>query len=356
MRVSPARLGAPFAWRLALSIAGLVCAVQAQAVTCVGSAPLRGVNMAGAEFNPGKHPATAGKDYVYPQASELAYFAGKGMNVIRLPIRWERIQPALLQPLDSAELARIDATVHAAAAQGLCVILDMHNYGVYQRQGIGSREVPITAFTDVWIRLARAFPDADRVAFGLMNEPNLIPIATWAQAAQAAASAIRAAGATNLVLVSGGRWSGAHEWMREFGGTSNAREFAGLRANGGPLAIEVHQYLDGDFSGTHQNCIDPARVAGIMAPVVAWARHNGQRLFLGEFGTPPSESCLAALDALLAQTTDAAVWRGWAYWAAGAWWGPGYPLSIQPLGGQDAAQMDVLRKYLAANADETEKR
>jgi endoglucanase len=352
VRGSPMR----FAWQLALVVAGALGAAQAWASTCLGAEPLRGVNMAGAEFNPGKHPAVAGKDYTYPQGSDLAYFARKGMNTIRLPIRWERIQPTLLQPLDAAELARIDATVHAAAEQGLCVILDLHNYGVYQRQGIGSSDVPISAFSDVWLRLARAFPDANRVAFGLMNEPNLIPITTWAQAAQAAVSAIREAGAPHLVLVSGGRWSGAHEWTKDFGGTSNARAFAGLRAKDGPLAIEVHQYLDGDFSGTHNTCIDPGRVAGIMAPVIAWARQNGQQLFLGEFGAPPSEACLAALDALLAQTADTVIWRGWTYWAAGAWWGSGYSMSIQPRQGQDAAQVDVLRKYLAAPSNETERR
>jgi endoglucanase len=39
------------------------------------------------------------------------------------------------------------------------------------------------------------------------------------------------------------------------------------------------------------------------------------------------------------------IWRGWTYWAAGSWWGT-YPMSVEPLHGQDAPQIDVLKKYL----------
>jgi endoglucanase len=42
--------------------------------------------------------------------------------------------------------------------------------------------------------------------------------------------------------------------------------------------------------------------------------------------------------------TNADVWHGWTYWAAGAWWG-GYPMSIEPVAGTDRAQMAVLRRY-----------
>ncbi|OLG97535.1 cellulase, partial [Xanthomonas oryzae pv. oryzae] len=54
-----------------------------------------GVNLSGAEFNSRKKPGTLFKDYTYPAASDFSYFAGKGMNTIRLPFLWERVQPAL---------------------------------------------------------------------------------------------------------------------------------------------------------------------------------------------------------------------------------------------------------------------
>ncbi|HYM85665.1 MAG TPA: glycoside hydrolase family 5 protein, partial [Pseudoxanthomonas sp.] len=59
-----------------------------------------GVNLAGAEFNSSKKPGTLYKDYTYPSESDYAYYASKGMNVIRLPFLWERLQPQANGALD----------------------------------------------------------------------------------------------------------------------------------------------------------------------------------------------------------------------------------------------------------------
>ncbi len=79
----------------------------------------------------------------------------------------------------------------------------------------------------------------------------------------------------------------------------------------------------------------------------AWARQNGKRAFLGEFGGGTDATCLAALDRMLLfmkQNSD--VWRGWTYWAAGPWPAT-YFTSVQPINGQDRPQMSILRKYIA---------
>ena len=39
------------------------------------------------------------------------------------------------------------------------------------------------------------------------------------------------------------------------------------------------------------------------------------------------------------------VWLGWAWWAAGPWWGE-YYYSLQPKDGQDKPQMKVLERSL----------
>src|SRR5690606_5282286 len=65
----------------------------AHANTCLSSPRLTGVNIAGAEFNAKRLPGVIFKDYTYPKDSELAYIAAQGANVIRLPFRWERLQP-----------------------------------------------------------------------------------------------------------------------------------------------------------------------------------------------------------------------------------------------------------------------
>lgn len=52
-----------------------------------------GVNLAGAEFGSPNFPGTYNTDYTYPTADELDYYKSKGLNLIRMPFSWERIQP-----------------------------------------------------------------------------------------------------------------------------------------------------------------------------------------------------------------------------------------------------------------------
>ncbi len=62
-----------------------------------------GVNLAGAEFGEGSLPGTYGTHYTYPTHAEVDYFAAKGMDIIRLPFRWERVQNTQNGPLDAAD-------------------------------------------------------------------------------------------------------------------------------------------------------------------------------------------------------------------------------------------------------------
>lgn len=332
--------------RLALCL--VVAALFAPAVAganCERSAVLKGVNIAGAEFNGEQLPGVLFKNYIYPNRAEIEYFAAAGANAIRLPFLWERIQPTLYDPLAPAELQQIVATVALAKAHGLCVILDLHNYGNYRGKPIGSAQVPIRALVDVWTRLASEFNDVSATAFGLMNEPAHLSVEQWAAAAQQTVNALRQQRTKNLIMVSGGRWSGVHDWFSAAGGVSNAQAFAAFQDPEKRTLIEVHQYADANYSGTGQQCHAATNFKGMFDKITGWASTHGQRLFLGEFGVPPNSQCLDALDAMLTHTQDKAVWRGWTYWAAGQWWGD-YPLSIAPVNGKEAAQMAVLKKYL----------
>lgn len=328
---------------LCLVVATLLAPVVAQA-SCERNAVLKGVNIAGAEFNGEQLPGVLFKNYIYPNRAEIEYFAALGANAIRLPFLWERIQPALYGNLAPAELQNIVATVALAKAQGLCVILDLHNYGNYRGKPIGSAQVPIKAFVDVWTRLASEFDDASATAFGLMNEPAHLPVDEWAAAAQQTVNALRKQRAKNLIMVSGGRWSGVHDWFSTAGGVSNAQAFAAFHDPEKRTLIEVHQYADSNYSGTGQQCHAATNFKGMFDKITSWASTHGQGLFLGEFGVPANPQCLDALDAMLAHTQKKSVWRGWTYWAAGQWWGD-YPLSIAPVNGKEAAQMAVVKKY-----------
>ncbi len=86
-----------------------------------------GVNLAGAEFGTAI-PGQLGIDYIWPTVEELDHFHARGMNIVRIGFRWERMQPALNGPLDADYLASLDALVAHAATLGIRVILNPHNF------------------------------------------------------------------------------------------------------------------------------------------------------------------------------------------------------------------------------------
>src|SRR4029078_11930417 len=88
------------------------------------SAPLQytGVNISGGEFNDQSLPGEYARDYVYPEPATVAYFATKGMNIIRVPVRWERLQHQLEGSLDEQEVQRLDRGVTARVSSQTGVI------------------------------------------------------------------------------------------------------------------------------------------------------------------------------------------------------------------------------------------
>ena len=78
---------ASLARRTVVMLWGLLAAPLA-AASCDQDVALKGVNLAGAEFNGSKLPGVLYKDYIYPNDAEFDYFASIGANVIRLPFRW----------------------------------------------------------------------------------------------------------------------------------------------------------------------------------------------------------------------------------------------------------------------------
>ncbi len=202
----------------------------------------RGVNVSGGEFGaPGstdevtefsnENPGEYGSDYRYDSQESFDYLASQGIDTVRLPFRWERIQPALGEELDDEELGRLRGTVHRAYTAGLEVILDVHNYGAYHltdgtrgvRRAIGSEEVSQDDFVDLWRRLSAAFREEPGViAYDLMNEPSNLPevdhrppAQVWEEASQAAVTAIRAGGDDTLIMVAGYHYSHAGEWPEQ---------------------------------------------------------------------------------------------------------------------------------------------
>src|SRR4051794_24677123 len=80
----------------------------------------RGVNIAGAEF--GDVPGTREKHYTYNDEATFAYFAKKGFDVLRVPIKWERIQPTLGGPLNPGDLSALKKNIAWAKAHNTSVV------------------------------------------------------------------------------------------------------------------------------------------------------------------------------------------------------------------------------------------
>lgn len=230
----------------------------------------RGVDDAGAEFGApavdatssfsNVTPGTYGRQWHYDGAASFGYLAARGVRTIRLPFRWERVQPVLGGPLDATELQRLRDTVAAAHAAGLGVVLDVHNYAGYYlwdgargvRRVLGSDQLTKAHFVDLWRRLSVAFKGVAGVAgYDLMNEPvgigsaaGLTPARRWEIMSQAALDAIRANGDTTLVLVPGYEWSGVTQWTRNHPRPWIVDPAANVR-------YEAHHYFDADHSGTY---------------------------------------------------------------------------------------------------------
>jgi aryl-phospho-beta-D-glucosidase BglC (GH1 family) len=309
-------------------------------ITSNGGGLLLGVNLAGAEFGTPNHvPGVFGTDYIYPTHTEIDYYAAKGMSVVRLPFLWERLQRSENGPLDGAELARLDDVVNYTTGKGLKIEIEPHNYGYGFGAIIGSAQTPNAAFADLWGKLAVHYQSNPSVIFGLMNEPHDQPASVWLGSANAAIAAIRAAGASQEILVPGSYYDGAWTWTT----TDNAAVVGtGVQDPAHNFAFEVHQYLDADGSGTHPGVVSAEIGVERLTAITQWAEATGHRLFLGEVGVATDQTSLTALDRMLSymhQHTD--VWQGVTYWAGGPWWGD-YMFSIEPQNGIDKPQMAIL--------------
>jgi Ca2+-binding RTX toxin-like protein/aryl-phospho-beta-D-glucosidase BglC (GH1 family) len=307
-----------------------------------------GINLSGAEF--GGNTGQYGWNYIYPSTSSIQYYASKGVDLIRLPFKWERLQPTLGGDLDQAELTRIKVVLQTAQENGMKVVLDVHNFGEYFGAKLGSDVLPITAFQDLWAKIAGALKDYPAVdGYGLMNEPvGLASAQTWTDAAQAAINSIRGVDTHTPIYVMGYDWGAAQSWQSVNDGLKN------LQDPSKNLVFEAHQYFDKYTRGTYQGTYDsegayPTVGVDRLQPFIAWLKENNLKGFIGEYSVPDNDPrWQVVLDNFLAELGKNGISS--AYYGAGPWWGS-YPMSIEPDGGIDSIQMDVLKKNITAYHD-----
>jgi fibronectin type 3 domain-containing protein len=365
--MSPARALA--ASRALLAILSVMLA--AMAVTLPAHAYSRGVNISGADFNdcsiPGiiDAPGTPGT-FTYNTDPTFNYFGNKGLTLVRIGFRWERIQPTLNGPLNTANLNALTQDIAWAKAHGCKVVLDVHNYARYKfiEGGVcneytidnvygGVTKVSTANLCDLWVKLSTQYKnETGVVAYGMMNEPHDMGTANWKTISQAVLTAIRNNGDNKMIMVPGDGWASAMFWTNNNGSTGWITDPAHN------FKYEAHQYFDHDASGTYGWSYDTelasnASLATVgqtrLSPFTSWCSSNGVSGFLGEYGVPNNDARWNTVLNNFMISLDSAAMDGTA-WAGGEWWGT-YLLSLQPSNNYtvDAPQMPTLMAHLGTD-------
>jgi endoglucanase len=318
------------------------------------SLPIGGVNLAGADF--GKIPGKHGEDYLYPKHKNVDYYRNLGFGIIRLPFKWERLQPELNEAFAPREADLLREIVGYATGSGMQMILDPHNYAKRRtaadqwntEHSIGSALVPAPAFFDFWARLAEVFKHDERVVFGLMNEPVGLKASAWRDIVNGTIAAIRRTGAQNLILVPGVDYTGAHSWFKA-GNTAMANVIDPV----GHYAFDVHQYFDNNSSGTHAESVSGTIGSERIEAFQEWARAHGFKAFLGEFNGGRNQTSYNALNDICQEVSaNPDVWLGWAAWAGGPRWPEKDMYNLEPWSdGRIREQTRILAHYAKPPSD-----
>jgi endoglucanase len=293
-----------------LALSGLAAgSCLARAEVPPGRAAFRyGASFSSLEGTPDTLPGHLnGQVFVTPE-SHFAYYSGKGLDHIRLQGIWERLQPDLYGPLGARLLDHyadpdnplrnpVNLVRHyldLAGKHGLKVSLDLcHNYGERRlgerKHQVGSAEVPLQAFVDYCVKLAREFGGHPAVhSIELMNEPHDLAIgeAGWVDACQRCIDALRAFSRIPIVI-DGYGWASAEYWPQRNPTLHTLRDPAGA------LIFSAHQYFDANSTGTYAGGseaapADPELGVKRLAPFLAWLAEHGfqTRGHIGEFGAP----------------------------------------------------------------------
>lgn len=326
-----------------------------------------GTNLSSAEFAPVEdYPyGEDGYHYSFPSTADIDYFQSKGLKLIRLPFRWERVQPELNGPIGGANyLKQMKDLINHAQKKGVYIILDMHNFGRRPVNGtsfvIGQQQsLKIEHFADVWKKLAAEFKDYHNIwGYDLMNEPHDMGSKDlWFRIAQSGINAIREVDTKTAIIISGDNWSSASAWV------SSSDNLKNIIDPFNKLIYQAHIYFDKNSSGVYAKMVNGVEVpttykeeeatpqTGVnrIKPFIDWLKQNKKIGFIGELGIPNDD---AQWNVVLENTLKYMVEEGvpGTYWSAGPRWGD-YRLSIQPLNnyGTDRPQMSVLKKYTKTN-------
>ena len=205
-----------------------------------------------------------------------------------------------------------------------------------------------------------------------MNEPNSMPTSQLVTSHNAAIAAIRDTGAKNLILVPGNQWTGAHAWNETYYNGPNSVHMLNIVDPIDNFAFDVHQYLDDNSSGTsdqigtNANPDNPNIGIQRLTNFTNWLHANNRKGFPGRVrgrqyrrsaadvrlddqsdGSTPTKSETRQRTCSTTSKRTTTSGSGWAWWAAGPWWG-NYMFSLEPTNLGQPSQTDKSRHGRAA--------
>jgi endoglucanase len=272
----------------------------------------RGVNILGYD------PIWRSRDRAHFQAKHFQLLKDAGFDSVRINLQPFRYMAATNgYPVSESWFAVLDWAVKEAQAQGLRVILDLHEYNTVGNDPVANRE----KFLAFWRQASARYQNApDSVLFELLNEPcrNLTP-ALWNQYLAEGLAVVREKNPTRAVIIGPAFWNSV-DHLGELELPEPDRN----------LIVTVHYYKPMDF--THQGAAwaDRADKLGVnwlgtekdlkalrddFDKVAAWARQHDRPVFLGEFGAydkAPMESRTRYIGSV-ARAAEQRGWS-WAYW------------------------------------------
>ena len=102
---------------------------------------------------------------------------------------------------------------------------------------------------------------------------------------------------------------------------------------GAKIIYQMHQYLDEDGSGTHEECVSGTIGQERVKAATEWLKANKKKAILGETAGGANAQCITAITGMLSYLHENKdVWSGWLWWGGGPWWGD-YMYGIEPPSG-----------------------
>ena len=313
-----------------------------------------GINLNGAEFGQNIFPGKLGQDYVFPTTPELDYYKQKGMDMVRIPFLWERMQPGLMnktspdasvdRSFDSTYSGEMDKFLTAADQRGMNVVLDAQQFGRYKDNVIGTSNITNDDFKQFWQKMSQTYGQHSSVyGYDLSNEPHDEDDKTWQGAAQAGVDGIRAAGDKHAVVIEGNQYAGTASWNQ------HSKDLA-VNDPANNVIYEAHSYWDSDHSGSYQGgaqnsydkAVADARSQNMLGsnedpsnlgvndakPFVDWLKANNAKGYIGEYGVPSNDQNWVKMqDKFLAYTKENNI--DTTAWGGGPFWGNEYVLSLE---------------------------